>query len=89
MIAPTERSMSVTVIPSRHVSLRVITLAGAHTQETSEYDTPNDSEISVIVRDTVKKSNESHVHPRKPAANMSHWCEVSSRRMAIGFRNLF
>lgn len=43
----------------------------------------------MIVIDAVKKSKESHVHPKKPAANMSHWWEVNSRRMATGFLNLF
>jgi hypothetical protein len=43
----------------------------------------------VIVMDTVKKSKASHVHPRKPAANISHWWDVSSRKIATGFLNLF
>jgi hypothetical protein len=39
--------------------------------------------------DTVKKSNASQVHPKKPTRNMSHWWEVSSRRTEIGLRILF
>jgi hypothetical protein len=45
--------------------------------------------ISVTVIDTVKKSNESQVHPKKPTRNMSHWWVVSSRRTEIGLRILF
>lgn len=55
--APTERSISVMVIPH-------VTAAGS---------LPKSLAISVAVRETVKKSNASQAHEKKPMPNKFHW----------------
>jgi hypothetical protein len=70
--APTLLNMSVIVIP----------------HDTSALVTPKSFAMSVMLRETVKKSKASQVQPKKPARNMSHWCLSSSRMTAMGLRSL-
>jgi hypothetical protein len=43
------------------------------TQETFAFEVLKSAAMSVMFNETVKKSNASHVQPKKPAKNMSHW----------------
>lgn len=56
------------------------------THDTSLFSTPKSFAISVMHNDTVKKSKASHVQPRKPTQNISHWWRSSWRRISIGLR---